>query len=110
MKPSDFLLQATDLERKLLQFMADYHQLRKERDELAEANARMEDQLKQQAQEMKNLRKQLGNVQNNFSNSRKITKLVKSMQADSNEAAELREMIDGYIQEIDQCIRYLMNA
>ena len=44
---------------------------------------------------------------NNFQNKIKISKLVGSMAVEHEDTAELKQMINNYIKEIDKCIAHL---
>ena len=44
---------------------------------------------------------------NNFQNKIKISKLVGSMAVENEDTAELKQMINNYIKEIDKCIAHL---
>lgn len=44
---------------------------------------------------------------NNFQNRIKISKLVGSMAVENEDTAELKQMINNYIKEIDKCIAHL---
>ncbi len=46
----------------------------------------------------------------NFQNQAKISKIVESMSVEERGTAELKEVIDDYIKEIDKCIAHLGEA
>jgi regulator of replication initiation timing len=107
MRPTELIIQLADLESKTLQLMAAYAQLKKEHQELSQENESLRESLRQKTEESKILRKKSDKMENNFQNSQKITKLVKSIQADTQDTAGLKEKLDEYIQEITKCISYL---
>jgi predicted nuclease with TOPRIM domain len=105
---NDFSKQAGELEDKLRQLTASYSELKRHHQRLEEENAGLKEQLRQQATEVKDLRKKAEKTENNFQDSQNFAKLVKSIQADTKDIAQLKGMIDEYLREIDKCIAFLM--
>ena len=107
MKATELTIQLADLEMKSLQLIAAYSRLKQEHQHLLAEHTTLRETLKQQQTELRDLRKKTEKTELDFQNSQKITKLVKSIQADTENAGELKEKLDEFIQEISKCISFL---
>ena len=63
--------------------------------------------LKDENYQLKNSIRTKDDHLNNFQNKIKISKLVGSMAVENEDTAELKQMINNYIKEIDKCIAHL---
>ena len=104
---SEIQIQAAALEAKILRLIDNYKSIKTERDLLLKENNNLKNQTKNQLIEIKALRKKTDKIENDFQNSQKITRLVKSIQTETKDTAELKKKLDEYIQEISKCITYL---
>ena len=97
------------LESKAMQLIAVCEHLKGELQQLAAENEQLKNTVKNQAAEIKSLSKKQESPrnQNNFQNVHKISKLVNSITADSEETTDLKLRIDEYIQELNRCIAHL---
>jgi predicted nuclease with TOPRIM domain len=97
------------LEDKALQLIALCEHLKGELQQVTNENEQLKNTVKNQAAEIKNLSKKQETMrnENNFQNVYKISKLVDSITADSEETTDLKFKIDEYIQELNRCIAHL---
>jgi predicted nuclease with TOPRIM domain len=97
------------LESKALQLIALCEHLKAELQQVAVENEQLKNTVKNQAAEIKALSKRQETLrnENNFQNVHKISKLVNSLTADSEETTDLKFRIDEYIQELNRCIAHL---
>ncbi len=107
MKASELQIQLAALEASILRLAANYSSEKKEKDLLKIENLELKTIAKNQSAEIKILRKKTDKIENDFQNSQKITKLVKSIQTDTKDTEELKKKLDEYIHEISKCINYL---
>ena len=77
---------------------------------LLSENKRLKDELAQSDSENQILKSELENEQANLSsvqNQMKVSKIVDNMIVSEGDSAELKEVIDSYVKEIDKCIAHL---
>ena len=73
-------------------------------------NKRLKDEISQSKFENKRLNKQMESQSANLStvqNQMKVNKIVNSTGVSAGDSAQLKEVIDGYVKEIDKCIAHL---
>lgn len=73
-------------------------------------NKRLKDELSQSKFENQNLNEQIASQSANLSNVQnqmKVNKIVNSTGVSAVDSAQLKEVIDGYVKEIDKCIAHL---
>ncbi|MDO1446969.1 hypothetical protein Q0590_11935 [Rhodocytophaga aerolata] len=97
------------LESKALQLIALSDHLKGEVQRLTTENEQLKSTVKNQAAEIRSIGKkqETSKNENNFQNVYKISKLVNSIPADSEETTDLKLKIDEYIQELTRCIAHL---
>ena len=84
------------LERKVTLLMGEHKRLRSELAQLKEENNGLKDEIKARDE-------QVASFQNKF----KISKIVSSIDSESQDTSELKRKIDEYIKEIDKCIAHV---
>ena len=84
------------LERKLKLLLNEHKALKEEIQFLKDENTQLKVSVKTKDDHL-----------NNFQNKIKISKLVGSMAVANEDTAELKQMINNYIKEIDKCIAHL---
>ena len=109
MKLEEAIAKFDTLEGKALQLIALSEHLKEELHRLTLENEQLKTTIKNQAAEIKAISKKQETLknQNNFQNVYKISKLVNSITADSEETTDLKLRIDEYIQELTRCIAHL---
>jgi capsule polysaccharide export protein KpsE/RkpR len=109
MKLEEAIAKFDALEGKALQLIALCEHLKGELQQIGAENEQLKSTVKNQAAEIKALSKKQETLrsQNNFQNVYKISKLVNSITADSEETTDLKSRIDEYIQELNKCIAHL---
>lgn len=73
-------------------------------------NKRLKDELNETREENGNLKEKMQSQEanlNSFQDKMKINKLVNNTVVSEEDTAQLKEVIDGYIKEIDKCIAHL---
>jgi regulator of replication initiation timing len=86
----------TALERKLSVLVKEYHSLKENLLLLQDENQQLKQVIDQKQQQV-----------DQFQNKAKISKLVNTIGANENEAADLKRKLDEYIKELDKCIAHL---
>ncbi|MEQ9219778.1 MAG: hypothetical protein RLO17_17120 [Cyclobacteriaceae bacterium] len=94
-----FRTEITNLDRKVKLLLNEHSQLKQEIDSLKRQNNLLESKVSEKEV-----------VLSGFQNQMKISKIVESMVAGEENTTELKEVIDGYIKEIDKCIAHLSEA
>ena len=89
----------SNLERKVKILLGEHAQLKNEVDTFRKENENLKASLKQKEANL-----------SDFQNQMKISRIVESMVVDGSSAAELKEVINDYIKEIDKCIAHLGEA
>lgn len=89
----------SNLDRKVKLLLNEHAQLKKEIDTLKQENSLLESKISEKEATL-----------SGFQNQLKISKIVDSMVAGDEDTSELKEVIDGYIKEIDKCITHLSEA
>ncbi len=84
------------LERKLILLLNDHKSLKGENELLKTQNSEMKQFLQTKEEQI-----------DNFKNKDKITKLVDGVVVSGGDTTELKQVINEYIKEIDQCIAHL---
>lgn len=85
------------LERKLVLLISDHQKMREEIQALKKENGDLREQLERKGEEI-----------SSFQNQDKISKIVNGMVVNSNHsAADLSDMLNEYIIEVDKCIAQL---
>ena len=77
---------------------------------LLNENKRLKDNISQSELENKRLNDQIASQSANLSsvqNQMKVNKIVNSTGVSAGDSAQLKEVIDGYVREIDKCIAHL---
>ena len=87
------------LERKLKLFLTEHQKLREEVSQYRIENDRLKMVVSKKDNELQG-----------FQNNIKIVKLVENMMAGGEGSAELKEVLEVYIKEIDKCIAHLSEA
>ena len=90
------ITEITSLERKLSVLVKEYQELKSTTANLEKENAELKSALSQKDQSIER-----------FQNKAEISKIVSSVGADENEAADLKKKLDEYIKELDKCIAHL---
>ncbi len=92
----DLRSELSSLERKVLLLVSEHKKTKEEVQQLKQQNLDLKGEL---------LRKneQIGSFQNNL----KISSIVDSMVVKDNNTAELKQVINDYIKEVDKCIAQL---
>ncbi|MFY0607410.1 MAG: hypothetical protein JXR10_11885 [Cyclobacteriaceae bacterium] len=88
-----------NLERKVKLLLNEYSQMISEMDALKKENSELKAQFTEKETTLAN-----------FQNQTKISRIVESMAVGDNNAGDLKEVLDEYIQEIDKCIAHLGEA
>ena len=88
-----------NLERKIKLLLNEYSLLKAETHQLKAENENLKMQLNSRDE-----------VLTNFQNQSKISRIVDSMIVENGKEAELRNVIEDYIKEIDKCIAHLGEA
>jgi hypothetical protein len=73
-------------------------------------NKRLKDDLSQSKFENRSLIEQIDSQKTNLShvqNQMKVSKIVNNTGVSAGDSAQLKEVIDGYVKEIDKCIAHL---
>lgn len=73
-------------------------------------NKRLKDELLQSKFENRTLTEQIDSQKTNLNqvqNQMKVNKIVNSTGVSERDSAQLKEVIDGYVKEIDKCIAHL---
>jgi len=94
-----FRTEITNLDRKVKLLLNEHSQLKQEIDSLKRQNNLLESKVSEKEVAL-----------TGFQNQMKISKIVESMVAGEENTTELKEVIDGYIKEIDKCIAHLSEA
>jgi hypothetical protein len=100
------------LEGKVRQLVISHEKLKAQLKEANQENETLKVTLKQQGEELKRMasealqKKPVGNS-DRFQNQDKITKIVALTLADKDPTGELKEKLNEYIREIEQCIAQL---
>lgn len=94
-----FRTELSNLDRKVKLLLNDHSQLRQEIESLKRQNDLLESKVSEKEVAL-----------SGFQNQLKISKIVESMVAGDENTTELKEVIDGYIKEIDKCIAHLSEA
>lgn len=94
------------LEEKILHLVSSCAVLKNKLREIDQERDELELIVGKQAEEIKALQKKLAE-KNHFHNQDKNSKIVKFTFADNENPSELKEKLDEYIREIDQCITHL---
>ncbi len=95
--PSETLYrELQNLERKIQLVLNENKRLKDEISQSKFENQRLNDQIESQSAN-------LSNVQNQM----KVNKIVNSTGVSAGDSAQLKEVIDGYVKEIDKCIAHL---
>jgi regulator of replication initiation timing len=89
----------SNLDRKVKLLLNEHVLLKKEIDSLRQKNSLLESKVSEKEATL-----------SGFQNQMKISKIVESMVAGDENTSELKEVIDGYIKEIDKCIAHLSEA
>jgi regulator of replication initiation timing len=95
------------LEEKVLQLIASCDILKIKLEEARQENIELKVVIRKQGEEMKALQKKQVEKANHFHNQDKISKIVELTFADKDNPNGLKEKLDEYIREIDQCITLL---
>ena len=90
------ITEITALERKLTVLVKEYQNLKGSVEDLQRKNAELQQTISQKEQNLEQ-----------FQNKAEISKLVDTVGADGNEAADLKRKLDSYIKELDKCIAHL---
>lgn len=96
MQKSQLNAELQSLERKLILLINDHKSLKGENELLKAQNSEMKQFLKAKEEQI-----------DNFKNKDKITKLVDGVVVSGGDTTELKQVINEYIKEIDQCIAHL---
>jgi len=88
-----------NLERKVKLLLAEHHKLRDDLTFYRNENEKLKSQVNRKETEMQG-----------FQNRFKIVKLVENMMDGGDGSAELKDVLDNYIKEIDKCIAHLSEA
>ncbi len=96
MQKSQLNAELQSLERKLILLINDHKGLKGENELLKTQNNEMKQFLKAKEEQI-----------DNFKNKDKITKLVDGVVVSGGDTTELKQVINEYIKEIDQCIAHL---
>ena len=88
-----------NLERRVKLLLSEHAQLKVELQKVSKENQQLKAQASQQEANLAN-----------FQNQMKISKIVESMVVGDNDSEELKDVIDGYIKEINKCIAHLGEA
>ncbi len=94
-----FRTELSNLDRKVKLLLNEHSQLKQEIDSLKRQNDLLESRVSEKEVAL-----------SGFQNQMKISKIVESMVAGEENTTELKEVIDGYIKEIDKCIAHLSEA
>lgn len=94
-----FRTELSNLDRKVKLLLNEHSQLRQEIESLKRQNDLLESKVSEKEVAL-----------SGFQNQLKISKIVDSMVAGDENTTELKEVIDGYIKEIDKCIAHLSEA
>jgi RNA processing factor Prp31 len=103
----ELLAKFDELEKQSLQLITVCETLRAKLRDSEKENAELRDMVKRQATQLKEHAKKQGGQEKDFTNTHKISKLVSSIRADSQETEQLKGKIDEFIQEINKCIAHL---
>ena len=95
------------LEEKVRQLIAVRNILEAKLAEALQEKDELQTVVKKQVEEIKVLQKKLLDKSNHFHNQDKISKIVELTFADKDNPNGLKEKLDEYIREIDQCIALL---
>ena len=98
------LMKLQSLEEKIRQLVDRCDSLKTELKESALENKALKELVGKQSEEMKALQKKRIEAADHFHNQDKISKIVEFRFADHNNPEGLKEKLDAYIREIDQCI------
>lgn len=96
MQKSQLNAELQSLERKLILLLNDHKSLKGENELLKTQNDEMKQFLKSKEEQI-----------DDFKNKDKITKLVDGVVVSGGDTTELKQVINEYIKEIDQCIAHL---
>lgn len=88
-----------NLERKVKLLLAEHQKLRNDLTFYRNENDKLKSQINRKEAEMQG-----------FQNRFKIVKLVENMMDGGEGSAELKDVLDNYIKEIDKCIAHLSEA
>ena len=99
MKNETLRTELNNLERKVKLLLSDYAQLKTDFDKSQAENQHLRTQIEDQHSKI-----------SSFQNQTKISKIVESMVVGENDSEELKDVIDGYIKEINKCIAHLGEA
>ncbi|WP_421872557.1 hypothetical protein [Marinoscillum sp.] len=99
MKNETLRTELNNLERKVKLLLSDYAQLKDDFDKCRTENQHLKAQIEDQNTRI-----------SSFQNQTKISKIVESMVVGENDSEELKDVIDGYIKEINKCIAHLGEA
>ncbi len=99
MKNETLRTELNNLERKVKLLLSDYTQLKEDYEKCQAENLQLKKTIEDQQSKI-----------SNFQNQSKISKIVESMVVGENDSDELKDVIDGYIKEINKCIAHLGEA
>lgn len=85
-------------------------EVERERNALLAQRDALQEQNRQLQQQLKEAQKKPAPVTGHFHNSGKSRKLVENYVYTADNPAELKDKLDEYIREIDQCIAYLSSS
>ncbi len=100
------------LEGKVRQLVISHEKLKLQLKEANQENEALKATVKQQGEEIKRMaaeaiQKKAADKSNHFQNQDKITKIVALTLADKDHTSELKEKLNEYIRDIEQCIAQL---
>ncbi len=96
MANTDLRGELSSLERKVLLLISEHKKTKEEVVQLKQQNQDLRTELQHKSE-------QIGSFQNNL----KISSIVDSMVVKDNNTAELKQVINDYIKEVDKCIAQL---
>lgn len=82
-------------------------EVEKENIDLKASNQKLQQEAKQAQTELKQLQKNLVNIPEDFKSSQILAKIVSDKLKETGSVAELKEILDEYIQGIERCITFL---
>ena len=109
MDESQILTRFSSLEMKLKGLLKDYIEIKKQLSEVKIENEKLRNDLYNSQKGNQDLQKDLNQQRKNFKKSDKFTKIALNNLKSTGSTAELKEKIDEYILEIENCINQLSN-
>lgn len=100
-------LKLIDFEKKLDILIRTKEKLTWSVSELQRENAELRMQNSKITEESKELKKKYSTLEKDFNKSKTLAKIVKSKLTPTGGAAEFKQSVERYIQEIDKCIKML---